>query len=115
MLGENVVFLGGNLGKDPIYYGGTEGKDAIPRCTFPLIVDSFSAGTEKKEAYKFNIIAWGKQCEFLMKHLHKGTFLVLRGSLHNRTYNDREGKPVNSTEIRVEKVIEIRSPKTVNV
>ena len=111
---ENLVILCGNLARDPEFYAGTSGNDMVGRCTFPLIVDNLLPnGTKSSD--RINIIAWGKVAEHVMNKVHKGTSIVIKGSLHTRSYVDKNGNKQHMTEVKVDKLISSKQPTYSNI
>jgi single-strand DNA-binding protein len=68
------------------------------------MVASFSVGTretkDKTEWHK--CIAWDKQAEFISKYFKKGSYILLTGRLQTRSYEDKDGKTIYTTEIIAE-------------
>ena len=100
----NNVNLIGNLGKDvQITTFSTGGKKA-----------SFSLATQEKFKNQkgepisnttwHNIIAWGKNAELMGKVLAKGTKVMVKGSLANRSY-EKDGIKHYVTEVIVHEFV----------
>ena len=67
-------------------------------CSFTLAVD----GRGKDAAADFiNFSAWEKQAEFITKYFVKGARMLVNGSLHNRSYTDKDGNKRWTSEILV--------------
>lgn len=58
---------------------------------------------EERKADFFNIVAFGKQAEFIQKYFSKGQMIALVGRLQNNNYV-KEGKTVYQNQIIVEEV-----------
>ena len=76
-----------------------------------MAIASFSVATNRKfkrdgepDADFFNCTAFGKQAEFVEKHLKKGTKILLSGRVQNDNYTNKEGQKVYSVRIVVEEI-----------
>lgn len=58
---------------------------------------------EERKADFFNIVAFGKQAEFIQKYFSKGQMIALVGRLQNNNYV-KEGKTVYQNQIIAEEV-----------
>ena len=95
----NKVILLGRLTHDPeLKYTKTNNKEVT---TFSLAVNR---PFKKDEADFFTIQAWGSTAEFVCKFMRKGSQIALVGRLQNRTWQDKDGKNHNITEIIAEEV-----------
>ena len=99
----NKIILLARLTRDPeVRYSQGENSMAIA---------SFSVATNRKfkrdgepDADFFNCTAFGKQAEFVEKHLKKGTKILLSGRVQNDNYTNKEGQKVYSVRIMVEEI-----------
>lgn len=75
--------------------------------TFTIAVDK-GLSKEKQEETKskgqptadfINIVAWGKQAEFIAEHLKKGKLVGVQGRIQTRTYDANDGSKRYITEI----------------
>ncbi len=57
-----------------------------------------------------NILLWRRLAETVEKYVHKGDKLYIEGSIHTRTYDDRNGVKRYRTEIWAD-TMELLSPK----
>lgn len=94
----NKVILMGRLTKDPeIRYTPTANKAV---CQFTLAVDRrFSRQGEEKQADFIPIVTWEKTAEFCNSYFRKGRQVAVVGRIHNRTWDDAEGKRHYITEV----------------
>lgn len=67
-------------------------------------------GTQKEETVWLRCQAWAKLAELINEYVHKGSKLFLQGTLvadesgNPKLWNDKEGKPHASFELRVDQV-----------
>lgn len=72
--------------------------------SFSIAVNrSYVKQGEERKADFFNIVAFGKQAEFIQKYFSKGQMIALVGRLQNNNYV-KEGKTVYQNQIIVEEV-----------
>ena len=99
----NKVILMGRLTRDPEVRVSTgNGNTVIGR--FSIAVDRRFKKEGQAEADFFNCTTFGKQAEFVEKYLHKGTKVVVVGSVQNDNYTNKEGQQVYSVQIMVDEV-----------
>ena len=99
----NKVILMGRLTRDPEVRVSTgERQTTIGR--FSIAVDRRFKREGQAEADFFNCTTFGKQAEFVEKYLHKGTKVVVVGSVQNDNYTNKEGQQVYSVRVIVEDV-----------
>lgn len=103
--GLNRVMLLGNLGADPELRSTSGGQSVLKFriATSESYLDRNRTRQERTEWH--NVVVWGKRAEALAKILNKGTRLFLEGSLHNSSYEDRDGNKRYKTEITALNVI----------
>lgn len=90
----NKVFLTGRLTADAELRTTTSGKSVT---TFSLAVnDGFG---EKKKAYFFNVVVWGKGAEAVANYTHKGSKVAVTGKLTSRSYDDKNGNKRTAIEV----------------
>lgn len=56
------------------------------------------------EADFFNCTAFGKQAEFIEKHLRKGTKILISGRVQNDNYTNKDGQKVYAVQIMIEEI-----------
>ena len=72
--------------------------------SFSIAVNrSYVKQGEERKADFFNIVAFGKQAEFIQKYFSKGQMIALVGRLQNNNYV-KEGKTVYHNQIIAEEV-----------
>jgi single-strand DNA-binding protein len=89
----NKAILYGNVGKDPDVKHLDGGKTV---CKFSLATTSF--GKEKTTTWH-NIVMWDKLAEVAEKWVKKGSSLIIEGEISNRSYQNKEGQTVYTSEI----------------
>jgi len=100
----NKVILLGNLGKDPEvrYIDNGQAVAKFPMATSEVWFDTEGKRQERTEWH--SIVAWGKRAEACGKHLNKGSQVLIEGSIHCRSYDDKEGVKKYITEITARNV-----------
>jgi len=98
----NQVVMMGRLTKDPeLRYTANN----VPVASFRIAVDRDRKNAEGKyDADFFSCAAWRQTGEFVSKHFSKGSAILLRGTLLNREYTDKNGNKVSATEIQADNV-----------
>lgn len=86
----NIVILQGRPTDDPKMRNSRRTGKVF--CTFRLAVDGQYRGPEAPREVDFiNCVAFGKRAQALLRHLGKGAFVSLMGTLKNSTYVDGSG------------------------
>lgn len=93
----NLVAQQGRLVKDPELRKTTSGTSV---CSFTIAVDG---NFKDKQADFFNCIAWKNTADFVSKYFHKGSSILVKGELHNRSY-EKDGSKRVITEITANEV-----------
>lgn len=107
----NKVTLIGNIVRDP------DMKEASPgtmRCTFSLATNrswKTESGEEKEGTEFHKIVAWQKLAEICGKILHKGRKVYVEGRLSTREWLTPEGQQRKETEVIMEDLVVLDSPK----
>ena len=106
----NKTILMGRLTRDPeVRYAANDSGMAIVRYT--LAVDRRRTGNDGQSADFINCVAFGKTGEFAEKYFRKGTKILISGRIqtgsytnqeNQRSYQDKDGKTVYTTEVIVE-------------
>ena len=93
---NNIVIMG-RLTKDPeLRY--TQTNKAV--ANFSVAVDrDIGDGTDFVEC-----VAWDRAAEFLSKYFFKGSMIIVKGSLRQRSWEDKDGKKRTSYEIASERI-----------
>lgn len=93
----NVVSLQGRLVRDPELKNTQSGT---PYSSFTIAVDrSYVKQGEERKADFIDIVAWRGTAEFVSKWFHKGSMIVLSGSIQTRNYEDKNGNKRKAVEI----------------
>jgi single-strand DNA-binding protein len=99
----NKAFLMGRLTRDPELKTISNGQTSL--CNFSIAIDRrFQKPGEEKQADFINCVAWRQQAEFVAKYFHKGSKILVIGSIQTRKYDDKEGRKVTATEVVVDEV-----------
>ena len=98
----NKVVLMGRLTRDPdVRY--TQGQDQKCIARYTLAVDRRKArDSEGQQADFISCVAFGKAGEFVEKYCHKGTKMVISGRIQTRSYTNRDGQKVYTTDVVAE-------------
>lgn len=91
----NLVVIKGRLVKDP-ELKFTQGKGTAVT-SFNLAVDK-GFGDNKKTAF-IPVVVWGKSAEAVANYTHKGSLILVRGSIETRSYDAKDGSKRYVTEI----------------
>lgn len=98
----NKVMIMGNIVRDPEM---RTTQNQTPVCTFAVAVERrFKDSNGNRAADFINCVAWRQSAEFVQKYFHKGSRIVVIGSIQTRTYDDKEGNRRTATEIVVEEI-----------
>lgn len=96
----NKVILMGRLTKDPDLRYTSGNNTAV--ASFTLAVNRKGAKDGQPQADFINCQAWSKTAEFIGKYFAKGQQVAVIGRIQNRSWDDKEGKKHNVTEVIVE-------------
>lgn len=102
---RNRVQLIGNLGADP-EIKSLEGNKKVAR--FSLATnDEYTdkSGQKVKQTQWHQLVVWGKLADTCEKFLNKGKEIAVEGKLTYRTWNDKDGKTHNITEVVVNELL----------
>ncbi len=94
----NKVILHGNCGKDP--EARKVNNNTVTK--FSLATNKTytnSEGEKVTETQWHNIVLWGKLAETASKYVRKGSSLIIEGEISYRSYENKEGQTVYTTEI----------------
>ena len=90
---------------------GNIGKDVDVRTNGDSTVARFSLAVKRKFAKEgdidtdwISIVCFGKLATFAEKYLHKGTKVVVVGSVQNDNYTKQDGSQVYSVQIMVDEI-----------
>ena len=97
----NKCMFIGRLVRDPDVRYAQTGNESMCVARFTLAVDR---RTNKNEADFISCVAFGKNGEFIEKHLKKGVKIGLVGRIQTGSYTNKEGKKVYTTDVFVNEV-----------
>lgn len=102
---RNRVQLIGHLGADP-EVKALEGNKKVARLSIATN-DEYTdkSGQKVKQTQWHNLVVWSKLAETCEKYLVKGKEIAIEGKLTYRTWNDKDGKTHNITEIVVNELL----------
>ena len=102
----NKVMLIGNVGRDPeVRYVDAD----RPVATFSLATSepayTLPSGMQVAERTDWHsIITWGKLAKLVEQYVRKGAKLFIEGSIHSRSYEDKNSIHRTVTEIWADKI-----------
>ena len=86
----NKIMLQGRLTADPDLRQTTSG---VFVCSFTIAVDrDFKDKNGEKQTDFIYVVAWRNTAEFISKWFHKGSLILVDGSLQSRKYEDKSGQ-----------------------
>src|SRR3989344_1378445 len=100
----NKVFLIGRLTADPQLRSTPSGQ-AVG--SFGLATNrnwTDKNGAKQEPAEFHNIVVWGRQAELASQFLKKGAMALIEGRLQTRSWQNKEGQNVKTTEIIAERI-----------
>lgn len=102
---KNRVQLIGNVGNDP-EIKTFESKKKVARLSMATDDEYTSKeGQKVKQTQWHQLVVWGKLAEVVEKYVKKGTEIAIEGKLTYRTWDDKDGKSHNITEIVVHELL----------
>jgi single-strand DNA-binding protein len=108
---KNSVRLVGHVGQVPRIFAFDSGKK---KAVFTLATNERfkdAQGEWQSDTQWHQLVAWGKEAEYIEKHVSKGTELSIEGKLKHRNYQDKSGTVRYITEILMLGV-EVMEPKS---
>lgn len=108
---RNQVQLLGNLGQDVTLSTFDSGS---MKASFSLATTDYykdKAGEKVQDTQWHNIIAWGKGAEIMSQALSKGSKVLIKGKLVNRSYEDKDGHKRYVTEILAKEFVNLDNKK----
>lgn len=98
----NKAILMGRLTRDP-EMRTTSSQIAV--ASFTIAVDRrFKNANGEKQADFIPIVAWRQQAEFVSRYFHKGSRIVVVGSVQTRNWEDNEGNKRYATEVIADEI-----------
>lgn len=103
--GLNRVMLFGNLGADPEFRTTSGGQSILKLrlATTESYLDRNRVRQERTEWHSCTV--FGKRAEALAKILHKGDRILVEGSLHTSSYDDKDGVKRYRNEVVANNII----------
>jgi single-strand DNA-binding protein len=95
----NRAILHGNVGKDPEVKTIESGKKVA---RFSLATSEHSKdkdGNKTTQTTWHNIVAWERLAELCERHVTKGSQLIIEDRISNRSYVNKDGQTVYTSEI----------------
>lgn len=81
--------------------------------TFTIAIDrDFTDKEGNRQADFINCVVWRQLAELCSNHLGKGSEIGVTGSMQSRSYDNKEGRRIYTTEAVLEKVKFLRKPGT---
>lgn len=90
----NKIVMIGNLTVDPEVRVTTEGQSMTK---FSLLIQRGGVNQDKSDLIP--IVCWGKLAEQANESFKKGMMVVVEGRIQNRSFDDKEGQKVYTTEV----------------
>ncbi|MCD7960178.1 MAG: single-stranded DNA-binding protein [Ruminococcus sp.] len=86
----NRVILMGRLCADPEL---RQTPNGVSTCRISIAVDHRYANkqTGERGADFINVVCWRQTAEFVTRYFHKGSMIIVEGSLQNNNYTDQNG------------------------
>ena len=93
----NIIAVMGRLVADPELRTTQAGHSV---CRFRIACDrSYVQQGQERQADFIDIVAWRQQADFVSKYFHKGSMIVIDGSLQTRQYQDKNGNNRTAVEV----------------
>ena len=94
----NVVAISGNVGADPVIRTTGNGKSI---CNFSICSNKSRnvEGTWEDVPHWFDVVFFGKICNVIERHVHKGAKVAIRGELSQNRWETRDGQKRSKVEI----------------
>lgn len=108
---RNRVQLIGNLGQDPEIRNLESGKKVAHFTLATNETYKNNDGQKVEETTWHNIVAWNGLADTASKFLKKGKQVAVEGRLAYRSYEDKKGTTKNVTEIVLDQLMMLASPK----
>ena len=103
--GLNRVMLLGNLGAEP-ELRTTTGGQAVLRLRLATTENYIDHNKQRQERTEWHsVVVWGKRGEALSRFLQKGSRILVEGSIHTSSYDDKDGNKRYKTEVVANNVV----------
>ena len=104
MANLNYVVLAGNLTRDP-QVRNTPGGATVADLGLAINEKFKNKSGELQESTTFvDIVAWGRTAELCQQYLHKGSPVLIEGSLQLDQWESKEGEKRSKLRIRADRV-----------
>lgn len=100
-LNFNKVILGGRLTSDPELKTTPSGVSVT---SFSVAVNRRGKSGDEAKADFISCVAWRGTAEFISKYFHKGSSIVIVGSLQTRSWTDNDGNKRYATDVVADEV-----------
>jgi single-strand DNA-binding protein len=97
----NKTMLQGNITKDLELKVLTSGTNSLS-FTIAVSRDYVKEGEQRQSDF-INCISFGNTAVHISKYFSKGSQILVEGSIQTRNYDDKDGKKVYVTEVKVDK------------
>lgn len=94
MSAVNKIVMIGNLTTDPEVRVTTEGTSMT---RFTMLIQRGGVNQDKSDLIP--VVCWGKLAEQANESFQKGMMVVVEGRIQNRSFDDKEGQKVYTTEV----------------
>ena len=100
----NKVILIGRLGQDPKLSYTQSGS---PVANFSMATDESYKdrdGNKIEQTEWHKVVVWNNQAEFVSNYLSKGRLVLVEGKIQTRKWEDEQGQPKYTTEIKAKSI-----------
>jgi single-strand DNA-binding protein len=99
----NKVILMGRLCADPEF---RQTQSGVASCRIRVAVDRRFANkqTGERGADFINVTCWRQQAEFVNRYFHKGSMIIVEGSLRNNDWTDQNGVKHYTMDVQADDV-----------
>lgn len=99
----NSVCLMGRLVADPELRTTPSG---VSVCSFRIAVDrNYQTKGQERQTDFINIVTWRGTADFVSRYFHKGSMVVIQGSIRTESYTDKEGNKRTSFSVQADNVM----------
>ncbi len=107
---RNKVQLIGNVGEHPKSHSFESGKKVT---RFSLATNDYylSNGEKVQKTEWHNLVAWGKQADFIEKYVTKGIEIAIEGKLTSRAFENELGEKQYITEVLINEILLLNGKK----
>jgi single-strand DNA-binding protein len=105
----NKVILIGVLGKDPVAMGDKKAVVKFSMATEERYKDQ--SGEWKKTTTWHNVVCFQHAANTALKHLAKGSKVLIDGKIKTGNYEGKDGKKVYTFDVQAEKIEVLKSTK----